>query len=135
MQCQRVATKYRTGEPRRQCRRAPSVPQLYNTAAPRYVDAIAALAAAGVSEIDTSRVYRQGKAEEWHGEALQALSGSTTVAALTVSSKAHPMLGGLGPAALRQQAAETMAQLGVQQLDIYYLHNVDTATPIEETLR
>jgi aflatoxin B1 aldehyde reductase len=98
------------------------------------VDAIVALAAAGVAEIDTSRVYRQGKAEEWHGEALRALPAATA-AALTVSSKAHPMLGGLGPAALKQQAADTMAQLGVPQLDIYYLHNVDTATPIEETLK
>ena len=37
--------------------------------------------------------------------------------------------------AVRRQATETMALLGVDKLDIFYLHGVDPATSIEETLR
>ena len=98
-----------------------------------YEKALAALAAAGVTEIDTSRAYRQGKAEEWHGEALRSLPAATS-AALTISTKAHPMFS-LRYDALRRQAAESMALLGVDKLDIFYLHGVDPTTPIEDTLR
>jgi aflatoxin B1 aldehyde reductase len=37
--------------------------------------------------------------------------------------------------AVRRQAVETMALLDVDKLDIFYLHGVDPATSIEETLR
>lgn len=37
--------------------------------------------------------------------------------------------------AVRRQATDMMALLGVGRLDIFYLHGVDPATSIEETLR
>ena len=58
---------------------------------------------------------------------------SEVSSALTVSSKAHPMYS-LRYDEVKRQARETMSLLGVDKLDVFYLHGVDQATSIEETL-
>jgi aflatoxin B1 aldehyde reductase len=103
-----------------------------------YADALTRLAEAGCVEIDTSRVYRQGRAEEWLGDALAGLPPDLR-GRLSVSTKASPAVGALTYAGVREQAATSLALLRCAELDysvdIYYLHSPDRAVPIEETLR
>ena len=58
-----------------------AMPTVGTTTPPGYRDALARLVAAGVLHLDTSRVYRQGKAEEWLGKALGALTPEQRAAA------------------------------------------------------
>ena len=48
--------------------------------------------------------------------------------------KQEPSYGGLSRAAIRRGIEESLTRLGTDYLDIYYLHQPDWETPIEETL-
>jgi aflatoxin B1 aldehyde reductase len=98
-----------------------------------YPESLRALIAAGVAEIDTSRVYRQGKAEEWLGQALSSVPGWQDQ--LAISTKAAPQMGPLTYEGVRAQATQSMALLGVGQIDVYYLHSPDPTAALDEALR
>jgi aryl-alcohol dehydrogenase-like predicted oxidoreductase len=90
---------------------------------------------AGVNFFDTANMYNLGRAETILGKVLGARRRSVIVA-----SKAFNKMGeapddqGLSRAAMRKAIDASLARLGTDYLDLYYLHQPDWNTPIEETL-
>jgi aryl-alcohol dehydrogenase-like predicted oxidoreductase len=89
----------------------------------------------GVNLIDTANVYTSGKSEELLGQALKGRSSQ-----LLVGSKVRfPM--GSGPNEqgnsryhIIAQCEASLKRLGRDHIDIYYLHEWDGMTPVEESM-
>jgi aryl-alcohol dehydrogenase-like predicted oxidoreductase len=90
---------------------------------------------AGINFFDTANIYNRGAAETMLGKILQGRRGRVILA-----SKVRGKMGdapdeeGLSRAAIRQAVDASLKRLGTDYLDLYYLHQPDYATPIEETL-
>ncbi len=90
---------------------------------------------AGVNLFDTANVYTTGKSEEALGEVLKGKS-----AQMLVGTKVRfPM--GKGPNEqgnsrwhIMHECEASLKRLGRDHIDIYYLHEWDGMTPVEETM-
>jgi len=86
-----------------------------------------------VNFFDTANIYHQGASEEVLGKALGARRKDVVVA-----SKVRGAMGdeysGLSRSAVRRAIEDSLRRLNTDYLDIYYLHQPDYDTPIEETL-
>jgi aryl-alcohol dehydrogenase-like predicted oxidoreductase len=92
---------------------------------------------AGVNFIDTADVYNAGRSEEIVGSALRDGGGrSHWVLATKVGNAmgAEPNRRGLSRRWLFEACRASLARLGTDHLDIYYLHREDPTTPLEETV-
>ncbi|MGC4933165.1 aldo/keto reductase [Gordonia sp. DT30] len=93
---------------------------------------------AGVNMVDVANYYSTGVAEEVLG---QALTKSADFADLLVTSKVRmvvgdgPNDGGQSRWHILDQIDKTLGRLGRDHLDLYYLHEWDGQTPLEETLQ
>jgi aflatoxin B1 aldehyde reductase len=84
---------------------------------------------AGYNEIDTARVYCGGKQEAFTRDAKWKDRG------LTLATKWYPHeAGGHAAAKIEEQLNKSLAELGTDCVDIFYLHAADRATPFQETL-
>lgn len=91
---------------------------------------------AGITMFDTSNNYNGGRSEEilgrivkpYRSEILISTKGGSTVEQSDASVK------GLSRQAVLKAVDGSLARLGVDYLDVYYLHRPDRVTPIEETL-
>jgi pyridoxine 4-dehydrogenase len=95
----------------------------------------------GVNFIDTADVYGPGDNERLICEALAPYPGDLVIATkggLVRSGPAtreNPGVSMNGSAAHIRRAVEgSLRDLGVERIDLYQLHRVDPATPIEETM-
>lgn len=90
----------------------------------------------GINHVDTADVYSGGVSEEYVGKAI---SGRRTdvVLATKVGMKMGegPNHLGLSYQRLMRACEESLARLGTDYIDLYYLHRPDPTTPLEETLR
>ena len=91
---------------------------------------------AGVNFIDTADVYTEGRSEEIVGRAIAA-ERSTWILATKVANPAGPGPNDRGLSRRHVIAAceASLARLGTDAIDIYYLHKEDHATPLGETVR
>src|SRR6185437_828398 len=78
----------------------------------------------GGNSLDTANVYTNGHAEVIVGDYLAARPGSR-----------DPNGGGPGRKSVIQQLENSLRRLRTDYVDIYWLHNFDPVTPVEETLR
>ena len=93
----------------------------------------------GVTHIDTANVYGMGTSETVIGTFL-ANQGKRRNELFSIASKAgiarRKELGERyfdnSPAYLEAELDKTLARLGVDIIDLYYIHRRDSATPIEE---
>src|SRR5215218_5731989 len=83
---------------------------------------------AGLRLIDTAHVYTSGDSERAIGEVLARAPDELVVATKGGYS------GSGSPEALRAQIEQSLASLGSDTIDLYYLHRVDPSTPLEESL-
>jgi aryl-alcohol dehydrogenase-like predicted oxidoreductase len=88
----------------------------------------------GVTVFDTANSYNAGESERILGRAL-----GRDRERVTLSTKAGLGVNpgrpeGLSPAAVRRALEASLERLGVDRVDVYYLHVPDRATPIEQTL-
>ncbi|WP_327657704.1 aldo/keto reductase [Streptomyces sp. NBC_00483] len=92
---------------------------------------------AGVRLIDTADVYGDGHNERLVGAALRGRSEDTVVATkggLVVDDLARRDMHRDGsPAHLRAAVEASLTRLGVEAIDLYYLHRIDTAVPLEDS--
>jgi aryl-alcohol dehydrogenase-like predicted oxidoreductase len=85
----------------------------------------------GVNFVDTANIYGSGHSEEVVGRAIAGRRADVVLAT---------KFGGGGGAGLgrrdkvRPALEESLARLGTDYVDLYYLHRVDPSTPIEETV-
>ena len=94
----------------------------------------------GGNFVDTANFYTNGHSEKILGDWFTANPGHRDRVVLASKFFANmypgnPNGGGAGRTAIRQQLHETLRRLQTDYLDVYWLHNWDRNTPIEETLR
>jgi aflatoxin B1 aldehyde reductase len=83
----------------------------------------------GYSEVDTARAYLGGEQEAWTREARWKQRG------LSVASKVWPVSPGMhNMANVKATLNHSLAELGTDSVDIFYLHAPDRSVPFEETL-
>jgi len=100
------------------------------TKTPENIAFIKRAVAAGVQMIDTAHSYTGGQSEETIGEALSPIPDGCVVATKGGFSGA-----GRGrPEVLRAEIEESLRRLRTDSIALYYLHRVDPATPLEESL-
>jgi len=91
----------------------------------------------GVYFIDTADMYGLGRNEELVGKAIRNRRDRVVLATKFghVRSPSGEFLRIDGsPACVRQACDASLRRLGVEHVDLYYLHRVDPNTPIEETV-
>jgi aryl-alcohol dehydrogenase-like predicted oxidoreductase len=96
---------------------------------------VAACRDAGVNFIDTADVYAEGASERITGRAIAEDRNSWVLA----TKVANPMgternRRGLSRRWLNQAIDESLARLGTDHVDIWYLHKEDHHTPLAETI-
>lgn len=90
----------------------------------------------GVTFIDTADVYAMGRSEELVGRAIAGKRESVVVATkcgLPLAAGQHAR--GLSRRWIMQAAEDSLRRLGTDYIDLFYAHEPDPATPLEETLR
>lgn len=92
---------------------------------------------AGVELLDTAAVYGDGHNERLVGRAIADRRDDVIVATkggLVVDDLATKQMHRDGRReTLRRQVEESLVRLGVDRIDVYYLHRVDPDVPIEES--
>ena len=90
---------------------------------------------AGINFFDTANVYNRGAAETIVGNWLKGRRDKIILATKVCGKMGDaPDEQGLSRAALHKAIDASLARLGTDYVDLYYLHLPDVATPIEETL-
>jgi len=94
----------------------------------------------GGNFIDTANFYTNGHAERILGDFFAARPGRRQHVVLASKFFGNmfpgdPNGGGAGRGAITAQLDATLRRLRTDYLDLYYLHNWDRHTPVEETLR
>lgn len=92
--------------------------------------------AIGINFIDTADVYNEGRSEEITGRAIAGNRQDWVLA----TKLANPMgeganRRGLSRKWVMQACEDSLARLGTDFIDVYYLHKEDHETPLEETVR
>jgi aryl-alcohol dehydrogenase-like predicted oxidoreductase len=89
----------------------------------------------GINFIDTANVYNRGVSETILGKALKGRRDKVILASkVSLKMGDAPDEQGLARAAVHKAIDSSLERLGTDYLDVYYLHQPDYATPIEETL-
>ncbi|MBN9202172.1 MAG: aldo/keto reductase [Microbacterium chocolatum] len=88
----------------------------------------------GVELIDTADTYGLGRAERLIGRAISSLKGKVSVA-----TKVGLVAGGRGGVRndrkyLRAAVNSSRTRLGIERIDLLFLHRLDRTIPIEETV-
>ncbi|MGW9557256.1 aldo/keto reductase [Nocardiopsis sp. NPDC055551] len=91
----------------------------------------------GVTFLDTADMYGRGANEELVGRALKGRRDDAVLATKfgilrTDDPDARPVRG--DAAYVRRAAEASLRRLGTDVIDLYYMHRVDMAVPIEETV-
>ncbi len=93
---------------------------------------------AGVNFLDTSDAYGPHTNEVLVGEAIRGRRGEVVLATKFgfLRDPADPMRKGFSgkPAYVKRACEGSLQRLGVEVIDLFYQHRVDTDTPIEETV-
>lgn len=90
---------------------------------------------AGITHIDTANAYVAGATEELLATLLDGKRDSVFLA--SKAGMPHADAGDdalLSPAALRRSVEASLRRLNTDRLDLFYLHQPDYFTPLEETL-
>ena len=99
------------------------------TTAPEHVAFVREAVDAGVRHIDTAHLYTGGESERAIGEALEGVEADVLVA-----TKGGYREGEGKPEVLAEQIEQSLRSLRVEAIGLYYLHRVDSETPLEESL-
>ena len=84
----------------------------------------------GYTELDTARMYNNGKQEAFTRETGVLDEG------FTIATKVYPTEAGMHkPEKLRQTFETSLKELGQKSVEIFYLHAPDRSVPFEETLK
>ncbi|KQM59838.1 MULTISPECIES: aldo/keto reductase [unclassified Sphingomonas] len=91
---------------------------------------------AGVNMVDTADIYSMGESERIVGEALKGKRDQVLIASKVRSPVGEgPNEGGLSRHHIKRGCEASLKRLGTDHLDLYWAHEWDGATPLEETLR
>jgi len=93
----------------------------------------------GGNFIDTANIYTRGHSEKIIGDFFHQGKGKRDRAVIATKFFCNlfagdPNAGGAGRKAIVAQCEESLRRLQTDYIDLYYLHNWDCFTPIEETM-
>jgi aryl-alcohol dehydrogenase-like predicted oxidoreductase len=92
----------------------------------------------GLNFLDTADMYGPFKNEELVGRAIRGRREQVVIATKfgIVRSADDPTVRGISgrPEYVREACEGSLRRLGVDEIDLYYQHRVDTSVPIEETV-
>ncbi|HSU35233.1 MAG TPA: aldo/keto reductase [Propionibacteriaceae bacterium] len=91
----------------------------------------------GITFWDTANVYSAGTSEEFVGRAIKQFSRREDIVLSTkVSGQMHDGPGGSGLSrkAILEQLDASLARLGTDYVDVYYIHRFHDEVPVEETM-
>lgn len=92
---------------------------------------------AGITLWDTANIYQLGSSEEFVGRAIKRYSRRDDIVLATkVYNRMHDGPGGHGLSrrAILEQVDASLARLGTDYIDLYFIHRFDPETPVEETM-
>lgn len=96
---------------------------------------IAAARDAGINFIDTADAYNNGESERVVGRAIGGERGRWVVATKLANKVGDdPNSGGLSRRWVQMACDASLQRLGIDTIDIYYLHKEDHATALSETV-
>lgn len=94
----------------------------------------------GVVHFDTASIYQDGANERFVGEALRVPLRAARER-FFIASKYGMLRDAAGkvaadnrPESLRKAVPESLARMGLDYLDLYYLHRIDRSVPIEDSV-
>jgi len=92
----------------------------------------------GITHFDTAEIYGQGRNEQLLGKAF-AGRWDHIVLATKFGPQRDPATGAFvgvdgSAVSVRNSCEKSLARLGAERIDLFYLHRVDPATQIEETV-
>jgi aryl-alcohol dehydrogenase-like predicted oxidoreductase len=90
----------------------------------------------GVTFLDTANVYGDGHNEELLAEVLRTRRAEVTLATKFGIVRGDDRPSGVDgrPEVVRPRCEESLRRLGVDHIDLYYLHRPDPEVPIEDTV-
>jgi aryl-alcohol dehydrogenase-like predicted oxidoreductase len=88
----------------------------------------------GVRFFDTANMYGNGESERILGQVLRGRREQAGVATKVGLARMQGRPEGLSAARVERALEESLERLGTDYVDLFYLHQPDPATPIEETL-
>ena len=89
----------------------------------------------GFNFFDTANVYSQGRSEKILGKLIQGERDELVISSKVCGSMGDgPNDSGLSRRHIMQAVEASLARLQTDRLDLYFVHNFDGDTPIEETL-
>ena len=90
----------------------------------------------GVNHIDTADIYSMGVSETYVGKAIKGRRDKFFVASkVGMSTADEPNCDGLSRGHIMAGVEDTLRRLNTDYIDLYYAHQPDPLTPLEETLR
>ncbi|WP_406408164.1 aldo/keto reductase [Streptomyces sp. NBC_01643] len=92
---------------------------------------------AGINFFDTANVYSDGSSEEILGRAIRDFASRDDVVIATKvrgAMRSRPNGSGLSRKAIFTEIDASLTRLGTDYIDLYQIHRLDPAVPIEETL-
>lgn len=92
---------------------------------------------AGINFFDTANIYSVGRSEEITGRYLREYAKLDEVVIATkvfFPMNDRPNSGGLSRKHIQQACEASLRRLGVETIDLYQIHRLDSHTPVEETL-
>ena len=91
---------------------------------------------AGINFFDTANSYAESRSETILGKALQGRRHEVIVATKVFNPMgANPNQSGMSRVHIMQAVEDSLNRLQTDYVDIYYIHHVDTQTPLQEMLR
>lgn len=88
----------------------------------------------GVQLLDTANLYNRGESERIVGQALRGRRDAAAVATKVGLDRVRGKAEGLSRDVVLAACDASLERLGIEQIDLYYLHAPDPQTPLEETL-
>jgi aryl-alcohol dehydrogenase-like predicted oxidoreductase len=105
------------------------------TAEPEALKIMARALERGITLIDTANAYVDGASEQIVGRFVKGKTDKVRVATkVGFGGATRGKLEGLSKKVVLEAADQSLARLGLDVIDLYYLHVPDHATPLEETL-
>lgn len=88
----------------------------------------------GIAWFDTANAYNDGESERIVGKALRPRRGEVLLATKCGIGRDIKKAEGLRRETVLRACEDSLARLGTDRIDLYYLHKPDHATPLDETL-
>lgn len=91
---------------------------------------------AGINVFDCANVYSEGRSEEILGRLISNCRNELVITSKVFGPMgSHPNSGGLSRRHITQAVEDSLRRLQTDRIDLYFVHQFDEFTPIEETVR